>query len=57
VGAITSRIAARNINIGGMVNRSRGKYAYTSLDLDESVPGDLAAEIRSLDTVYGVRCL
>jgi len=57
VGAITSRIAARNINIGGMVNRSRGKYAYTALDLDEAVPGDLAAGIRSLDTVYGVRCL
>jgi D-3-phosphoglycerate dehydrogenase len=57
VGAITSRIAASNINIGGMVNRSRGKYAYTALDLDEGVPPELAAQIRSLDTVYGVRCL
>ena len=57
VGAITSRIAQLNINIGGMVNRSRGKYAYTALDLDDAVSPELAAQIRSLDTVYGVRCL
>ena len=57
VGAITALIAASNNNIGGMVNRSRGKYAYTALDLDEGVPPELAAQIRSLDTVYGVRCL
>jgi len=57
VGAITSRIAALNINIGGMVNRSRGKYAYTALDLDGEVSPELAAQIASLDTVYGVRCL
>jgi len=57
VGAITARIAAKNINIGGMVNRSRGKYAYTALDLDEAISPELAAQIAALDTVYGVRCL
>ncbi len=57
VGAITSRIAALNINIGGMVNRSRGKYAYTALDLDDAISPELAAQIGQLDTVYGVRCL
>ncbi len=57
VGAITAKIASANINIGGMVNRSRGKYAYTALDLDESIPPALCREISSLDTVYGVRCL
>jgi D-3-phosphoglycerate dehydrogenase len=57
VGAITSRIAALNINIGGMVNRSRGKYAYTALDLDDAISAELCARIGALETVYGVRCL
>ena len=57
VGAITAQIAAENINIGGMVNRSRGKYAYTALDLDDEISGELCGRIASLDTVNGVRCL
>ena len=57
VGAITALIAASNINIGGMVNRSRGKYAYTALDLDEAISADLCSRIGALDTVNGVRCL
>ena len=57
VGAITALIAASNINIGGMVNRSRGKYAYTALDLDEAISAELCSRIDALDTVYGVRCL
>jgi D-3-phosphoglycerate dehydrogenase len=57
VGAITALIAASNINIGGMVNRSRGKYAYTALDLDDAISSELCGKIGALDTVYGVRCL
>ncbi len=57
VGAITALIAASNNNIGGMVNRSRGKYAYTALDLDDAIAPALCGEIQKLDTVYGVRCL
>jgi D-3-phosphoglycerate dehydrogenase len=57
VGAITALIASDNINIGGMVNRSRGKYAYTVLDLDEVISPELTTRIEKLDTVYLVRCL
>jgi D-3-phosphoglycerate dehydrogenase len=57
VGAITARIAALNINIGGMMNRSRGKYAYTAIDLDDSASPELAQQISGLETVYAVRCL
>jgi D-3-phosphoglycerate dehydrogenase len=57
VGAITALIAAGSINIGGMVNRSRGKYAYTALDLDDAISPALCDRIGALDTVYGVRCL
>ena len=57
VGAITALIAAGSINIGGMVNRSRGKYAYTALDLDDAISSELCGRIAMLDTVYGVRCL
>jgi D-3-phosphoglycerate dehydrogenase len=57
VGAITALIAGENINIGGMVNRSRGKYAYTALDLDDEISAELCGRIAALDTVNGVRCL
>ena len=43
--------------IGGMVNRSRGKYAYTALDLDDEISKELCGRIAALDTVNGVRCL
>ncbi len=41
VGQITSAISSYNLNIADMVNRSRGGYAYTMIDIDEKVNGDI----------------
>ena len=57
VNSITSVISARNINIGNMLNKSRGQYAVTFLDLDDAPDDDLAGEIANLNTVYRVRIL
>ncbi|MFC4321770.1 phosphoglycerate dehydrogenase [Litchfieldia salsa] len=41
VGQITSAISSYNLNIADMVNRSRGDYAYTMIDIDNKVNGDI----------------
>ncbi|MGI6174517.1 MAG: 3-phosphoglycerate dehydrogenase family protein [Christensenellales bacterium] len=56
VGAIAKIIGETGINIGSMVNRSRGQFAYTVLDLDEEPTEEQVARLRASDTVYGVRC-
>ncbi len=55
VGQFSAMIAARNINIDSMVNKSRGQAAYTVLDLDDDIAPDLADAIRALPDVYRVR--
>ena len=51
LGRLTSAMAQYDINISNLVNRSRGAYAYTMLDLDHPVP---EAAIRQLEEVPGV---
>ena len=41
VGQITSAISSYNLNIADMVNRSRGEYAYTMIDIENKVNGDI----------------
>lgn len=57
VSSITTHISSRNINISNMLNKSRGKYAYTCLDLDEVPQEAVVGNIRALNTVYRVRVL
>lgn len=57
VSSITTHISSRNINISNMLNKSRGKYAYTCLDLDEVPEESVVGKIRALNTVYRVRVL
>ena len=40
-----------------MLNKSRGKYAYTCLDLDQAPDAETINKIEALDTVYRVRVL
>ena len=57
VSSITSLISARDINIGNMLNKSRGPHAVTFLDLDSLPDEDVSKAIAALDTVYRVRVL
>lgn len=41
VGQITSAVSSYHLNIADMVNRSRGGYAYTIIDIDNKVNGDV----------------
>ena len=41
VGQIISVLSNYNLNIADMVNRSRGQYAYTIIDIDDKISGDV----------------
>jgi D-3-phosphoglycerate dehydrogenase len=45
VGQITLAISSYNLNIADMINRSRGDYAYTMIDIDNKVNGDIIPDL------------
>ena len=50
-------ISDRNINVEHMINKPRGEYAYTIVDLGEKIGEDTAASIRGMSDVLRVRVL
>ncbi|MBO5317722.1 MAG: 3-phosphoglycerate dehydrogenase, partial [Oscillospiraceae bacterium] len=57
LGRFTTALAADNINISDMINRSKGEYAYTMLDLDEPTPANLAEHLKKIDGALRVRVI
>ena len=51
----TTAVAEEHINISDMLNRSRGEYAYTMLDLDHPASDALVAHLAGLEGVLRVR--
>lgn len=45
VGKITSALSSYDLNIADMVNRSRGEYAYTMIDIDNNVTSDIIPQL------------
>ena len=52
---ILDLISARNINIEHMLNKPRGEYAYTMIDLAEKVNGEITGQIQQNPDVLRVR--
>lgn len=50
-------ISERNINVEHMINKPRGEYAYTLIDLGESIGSDIADSILAMDNVLRVRVI
>ncbi len=57
ISQFTGIMAAENINISDMVNKSKGDYAYTMLDLDTAVTADVVEKIKAMDGVIKVRVI
>lgn len=61
VGKITAAISNYELNIADMVNRSRGDYAYTIIDIDNKVNGEilpsLEENIKGIEGVKAVRMI
>ena len=51
----TTAMAEDGINISDMVNRSRGAYAYTMLDMDQPASDALVAHLEKIEGVLRVR--
>ncbi len=57
INSILDLISKRNINIEHMLNKPRGGYAYTMIDLAERVNGEITAEILRDPDVLRVRVI
>ncbi len=55
INSILDLISARNINIEHMINKPRGEYAYTMIDLAERVNGEITGQIQQNPDVLRVR--
>lgn len=51
----TTAMASEGINIDGLMNKSRGEYAYTMLDLDHHPSQHAVEELSKIDGVLRVR--
>jgi D-3-phosphoglycerate dehydrogenase len=51
VGQICTRLAGAGLNVAGLLNASRGDYAYTLLDLEGTCGEDLLAAVRAIHGV------
>lgn len=55
--AITGIFAGDNVNIENLLNKSRGNYAYSMLDIDEADTSAVADKIGAIDGVIRVRVI
>jgi D-3-phosphoglycerate dehydrogenase len=57
VGQISTALAAAQLNISDLLNKSRGEVAYTLVDVDGPVPEDVVGSIGSIEGVLSLRVI
>ena len=57
IGQITGILASGNVNISDMTNKSRDKYAYTLLDLENPAEEEMVEKLKAIKGVLRVRVL
>ena len=57
LGRLTSAVAKENVNISDLLNRSKGEYAVTMLDLDEPASPEVVEDLNRIDGVLRVRVI
>ena len=57
LGRFTSAMAADGVNIDGLMNKSRGEYAYTMLDLDQHPSQEVVDHLKQIEGVVRVRVI
>lgn len=57
IGQFTKILAMDNMNIADLTNKSKGKYAYTMIDIDSPVPAGVIDELCTVGDVLKVRVL
>jgi len=57
LGQFTSAVASENINIAGLQNASKGEYAYTMLDIDQTASDAVVEHLKGINGVLRVRVI
>lgn len=57
LGQLTSTLAKENINISDMINKSRGQWAYTLIDIESPSTASIVKRIGEIDGVLRVRII
>ena len=57
IGQFTAILTKENINIADMINKSRGEYAYTMIDVDSEVKDTVVEELEKVEGVKKVRVI
>ena len=57
IAQLTSACAKDNINISDLINKSRGEWAYTMMDLEATATEKLVSDIEKIDGVVKVRII
>ncbi|MCX7109636.1 MAG: phosphoglycerate dehydrogenase [Proteobacteria bacterium] len=57
VSQISSALGEANLNIVDLLNKSRGEYAYTLVDLSNQVPAETLEKIRAINGVLTARVI
>lgn len=57
IGQFTKILAEYNMNIADMTNKSKGKYAYTMIDIDSDVTDRVAEDLENVKEVLRVRVI
>jgi len=57
VGQISGALADANLNILDLLNKSRGEFAYTLIDLNAEVPPETLGQIRAIKGVLSARVI
>ena len=57
VGQMTTLLAANNANIADMINKSKGEYAVTIIDLDEKLDDAVIEQMREIQHIIKIRVI
>ncbi len=57
ISQFTAALARENINIPDMINKSKGQYSYTLLDIDTPITPEIAKKIEEIKGVLRVRII
>ncbi|MEK7240167.1 MAG: 3-phosphoglycerate dehydrogenase family protein [Gemmatimonadota bacterium] len=55
VGQVSTALAAANLNIANLLNKSRGDLAYALIDIDGQIPESMLTTLRAIPGVLSVR--
>ena len=57
IGQISTLFAQSNTNIENLFNKSRGKWAYTAIDIETDIDDALIAQLRTIPGIVFVRVI